>query len=113
YNFTATAEPGEPAHVAGNAAAHSVWYKWTAPEGGLYSFSTSGSSFDTVMAIYACPASGACTFANMTPVGSNDDTTFFDKTSKVNFRAFTGTKYVIAIDGKNGATGTTSLSWRQ
>ncbi len=49
----------------------------------------------------------------MTPVGSNDDTTFFDVTSKVNFRATAGTTYLIAVDGKNGATGTIELSWRQ
>ncbi len=112
YNTTATAEAGEPAH-AGNTAAKSVWYSWNGPADGLYSFSTSGSSFDTVMAIYACPASGTCTFANMTPVGANDDTTNFDTSSKVNFRAAAGTRYIIAIDGKNGASGTIVLSWRQ
>ncbi|HQZ95644.1 MAG TPA: choice-of-anchor Q domain-containing protein [Pyrinomonadaceae bacterium] len=114
-NTNASAQNGEPAH-AGNPASKSVWYAWTTPalSSGLYSFSTSGSSFDTVMAIYACPtpASG-CTFANMTLVGSNDDTTFYDVTSKVNFRATAGTTYLIAIDGKNGASGTIELSWRQ
>ncbi len=113
-NTTATAENGEPTH-AGSPATSSVWYRYTpaANASGLYSFSTSGSSFDTVMAIYACPPEGACTFANMTPVGSNDDTTFFDITSKVNFRADGGTTYMIAVDGKNGASGTVILSWRQ
>ncbi len=112
YNTTATSDAGEPP-VGGNVPAKSVWYSWTAPESGLYSFSTSGSSFDTVMAIFACPSSGECTFASLIPVGSNDDTTFFDKTSKVNFRATEGTEYRIAVDGKNGASGTIELSWRQ
>jgi len=112
YNTTATAEAGEPTH-AGNPPAKSVWYKWTAPAGGLYSFSTSGSSFDTVMEIYECPASGGCSFANMTSVGANDDTTSFDTTSKVNFRATGAAQYYIAIDGKNGASGTIELTWRQ
>jgi Tol biopolymer transport system component len=112
YNTGATAEQSEPAH-GGKPAAKSVWYRWTAPaEAGLYSFSTSGSSFDTVMAIYACPASGDCTLANIMPVGSNDDTTGFDKTSKVNFRATANTTYYIAVDGKNGATGTIQLSFQ-
>jgi len=113
-NTDASAEPGEPAH-AGNTAARSVWYSFTPPAGasGLYSFSTSGSTFDTVMAIYACPASETCSFSNMRLVGSNDDTTSFDRTSKVNFRADAGTRYVIAVDGKNGTTGAISLSFMQ
>lgn len=112
YNTGATAEPpSEPAH-AGKPAAKSVWYRWTAPAAaGLYSFSTSGSSFDTVMAIYACPTVGDCSLASIAPVGSNDDTTAFDKTSKVNFRASANTTYYIAVDGKNGASGTIQLSF--
>jgi uncharacterized delta-60 repeat protein len=113
YNTAASAENGEPAHAAGQPAQRSVWYSWAAPANGLWSFSTSGSSFDTVMAIYRCPATGACTLANMVQVGSNDDTTAFDTTSKVNFRADQGRTYMIAVDGKNGATGTIELSWRQ
>ncbi len=113
YNTTATAEMNEPLHAA-NPVARSVWYFWSPPVGtsGLYSFTTSGSSFDTVMAIYACPATGTCSFANITRVGSNDNTTFYDKSSKVNFRANSGTRYMIAIDGKTGATGATQLAWR-
>ncbi|HQZ95643.1 MAG TPA: Calx-beta domain-containing protein [Pyrinomonadaceae bacterium] len=113
YNLSATAEAGEPAHAAINAA-KSVWYSWTTPaaSSGLYSFTTSGSDFDTVMAVYSCPASGVCSFANITAVGANDDTTFYDNTSKVNFRAVAGTRYMIAVDGKNGASGSIQLSWR-
>lgn len=114
FNTNATAEASEPAHAGGGNPAKSVWYKWTAPgRAGLYSFTTSGSSFDTVMAIYACPEIGACSLANITPVGSNDDTTRFDKTSKVNFRAAAGATYYIAVDGKNGDEGTIQLSFQQ
>lgn len=112
-NTNASSQSGEPAH-AGNTPSKSVWYVWTAPSNGLWSFSTSGSSFDTVMAVYACPAGlDGCSFTNLTLVGSNDDTTFFDSTSKVNFRADRDKTYLIAIDGKNGASGTIELSWRQ
>jgi subtilisin-like proprotein convertase family protein len=112
YNTGATGESGDP--IIGGIPVRSVWYSWTAPAGSnsLYSFTTSGSSFDTVMAIYLCPASGACTLANMTRVGFNDDTINYDKTSKVNFRAIAGRRYMIDVDGKNGATGTIQLSWR-
>ncbi|MGI8495939.1 MAG: hypothetical protein ACR2L1_11620, partial [Pyrinomonadaceae bacterium] len=52
YNTNATTEQNEPAHD-GRINTHSVWFKWTSPpEAGLHSFSTSGSDFDTVMAIY-------------------------------------------------------------
>ena len=117
-NTTATGpEAGEPAHN-GQTAAKSVWYSWTTPAGGagLYTFTTSGSNFDTVMAVYSCPPSGACNVGSpLTPVGSNDNTATFDKTSKVNFLATTGTRYMIAIDGKTinqvTASGTINLSW--
>jgi YVTN family beta-propeller protein len=114
-NGGASTQTGEPPIVPGNAPSHTVWYSFTPPAGrsGLYSFSTSGSDFDTVMAAYQCPTANPCTFAEMSPVVANDDTTNFDRTSKVNFRAAAGTRYMIAVDGKNGATGSIQLSWRQ
>src|SRR6185295_16929232 len=50
-NAGATAEAGEPAH-AGSPAAASLWWEWTAPASGLVSLSTSGSDYDTVLAVY-------------------------------------------------------------
>lgn len=114
YNTGATAEPNETSH-AGSNAARSVWYRWTPAAGadGLYSFTTSGSSFDTVMDIYSCPTTGACSLSNIKLVGSNDNTTRFDKSSKVNFRAAVGTVYYIVVDGKNGASGTIQLAFKR
>ncbi len=106
-NTNATFEAGEPVH-AGSTAARSVWYKWTAPTGDLYSFTTSGSDFDTVMAIYTGPSVG-----NLTRIAENDDTTYFDQTSKINFRPTAGTEYYIAIDGRNGSSGSIVLVYRQ
>jgi len=112
---SAQTQAGEPAIVPGNAPAHSVWYSFTPAAGtsGLYSFTTSGSDFDTVMGVYRCPAAAPCAFGEMTLLGANDDTTNFDTTSKVNFRAQAGIRYMIAVDGKNGETGSLRLSWRQ
>ena len=64
-----------------------------------------------MMEIYSCSA--GCSFATLTSVGANDDTTTFDVTSKVNFRATAGTQYAIAVDGRNGATGSIQLAWHQ
>ena len=104
-NTNATTEPNEPPH-GGSAAARSVWYRWTAPTSDLYSFTTSGSTFDTVMAIYTGTSVGS-----LTRIAENDDTTSFDQTSKINFRAAAGTVYYIAIDGKNGQSGSIVLSY--
>lgn len=114
FNSNATAQAGEPAH-AGLAATSSVWYIWSTPAGqeGLYSFTTSGSSFDTVLSVYACPVTGSCSFSNIQAVSSNNDTTEFDLTSKVNFKAGAGRTYMIAVDGNDGATGTINLTWRK
>jgi Ca2+-binding RTX toxin-like protein len=45
----ATTELGEDVF----AALQSVWYEWTPPVDGTYKFSTVGSGFDTLMAIYS------------------------------------------------------------
>jgi subtilisin-like proprotein convertase family protein len=113
-NTGASTEAGEPDHgslpnqaqaLSPTGGGHSVWYKWTAPTSGTYSFTTSGSTFDTLLAVYRGAA-----FGDLALVGRNDDTTNFDVTSKINFIAQAGTEYKIAVDGKNGATGSIQLS---
>jgi len=49
-NNFATKEPGEP-NIAGEPGASSVWYVWTAPASGIVTFSTIGSSFDTLLGV--------------------------------------------------------------
>ena len=46
-------------------------------------------------------------------VASNDDASWGTTTSRVRFKAFRDTTYRIAVDGKNGASGSLVLSWRQ
>jgi hypothetical protein len=106
-NVNATAEAGEPAH-AGVPAAHSVWYRWIATDTGLFSFTTSGSNFDTTMGVYTGTSVSA-----LTEIASNDDSAAFDPTSRVVFHADQGTTYYIAIDGRNDSTGYINLIWRQ
>lgn len=98
----ATKEPGEPAHV-GNSGGRSVWWTWTPPATGPVTIRTSGSSFDTLLAVYTGNAVGA-----LAQVAANDD---FGAglTSQVTFTATQGTPYRIAIDGYNGASGTIAL----
>jgi len=101
----ATSESGEPAH-AGAAASASLWWRWTAPATGTVSFSTAGSSFDTVLAVYTGSA-----IASLATVAANDDGGG-SGSSALSFTAVAGTTYMLAVDGKAGARGTASLSWQ-
>ena len=47
----ATKEAGEAAH-GGNRGGTSVWFQWHAPATGDVAFNTSGSGFDTLLAVY-------------------------------------------------------------
>ena len=98
-NVYATAEPGEPEH-GGTAAAHSVWYSWTAPTSGVKQISAEGSEVFPVLSVYTGSSVSA-----LTPVaGTAGDYT-------LRFTAAAGTQYRIAVDGYYGAQGSIVLSW--
>src|SRR6185503_1322970 len=59
-NTGATKQSGEPTH-AGDAGGRSVWWSWTAPFTGSVIMRTTGSSFDTLLAIYTGDAIAALT----------------------------------------------------
>jgi hypothetical protein len=108
-NLGATREAGEPFH-AYNLGGASVWYKWQAPSTGTVDFTTSGSSFDTTLAVYRGTSVGA-----LSEVASNDETSETVSTSRVTFDAVAGTVYYVAVDGYNDGTttaqGSVSLNW--
>ncbi|MCP4345483.1 MAG: DUF1416 domain-containing protein [Desulfobacterales bacterium] len=111
-NAEATKETDEPDH-AGNSGGKSVWWEWTAPEIGYFSFDTYGSSFDTLLAVYSISG-----FDSLTEVISNDNYWFgnnddwIDKyNSGLIFQAQSGVRYCIAVDGKTGKTGNIVLNW--
>ncbi|HEV7406592.1 MAG TPA: IPT/TIG domain-containing protein [Chthoniobacteraceae bacterium] len=103
-NLAASKEPGEPNH-AGNSGGASVWFNWTAPTTGTYTFATSGSSFDTLLGIYT-----GSTVSSLTTIVSSDDAGT-STGSIASFSAVMGTTYHIAVDGYNGARGSLSLIW--
>lgn len=100
----ATKQAGEPKH-AGNVGGRSVWYRWTAPSDGYVTFDLAGSNFDTVMGAYRGWSVDALTL-----MAANDDVGA-RLSSRVRFAASRGVTYFIAVDGFNGASGTTSISW--
>jgi hypothetical protein len=104
-NVFATRETGEPAH-AGEAGGHSLWYCWTAPSTGPFTFDTRGTRFDTLLAIYQGTSVTA-----LTPVAADDDSGP-SLTSRVTFLASAGTTYRIVVDGKAATSGTFTLNWR-
>jgi Lysyl oxidase len=107
YNVGGSKEALEPAH-AGDVGGHSIWYRWTAPATGPVGFDTAGSDFDTTLAVYT-----GTVVTNLTTIASNDDDIGGAGlvTSRLWFKAISGTTYRIAVDGFGGAVGNVSLHW--
>ncbi len=105
-NLGATRETGEP-EIAGNPGGASVWWAWQAPGNGTYTFSTAGSSFDTIEAVCTGTAVNV-----LTVIASNDDYGT-SVTSSVTFTATAGTIYYINVDGYDGAEGAITLTWEE
>ncbi|MBI1195581.1 MAG: S8 family serine peptidase [Gammaproteobacteria bacterium] len=102
-NIDATKENGEPSH-AGVSGGKSLWWSWTAPLNGVVDLSTTGSDFDTLLAIYQGSAPTA-----LTQVAANNDAPPAN-TSALSFTASAGATYRIAVDGVAGATGIAVLN---
>ena len=102
-NVDASSEAGEPQH-AGSAPAKSVWWSWTATSTGTCNLSTTGSGFDTVLAVYQGSTVGA-----LTAVASNDNASSGVITSSLSFPVTSGAVYRIAVDGKSAASGVITL----
>lgn len=105
-NSNATRESNEPSNLRDVA----VWWRWTAPQNGTYTFDTAGSDFDTFLAVYTGTRLGATDF---TTIASNDDADNLGTRSRVTITARAGTTYHIAVSGYGGATGTINLNWAQ
>lgn len=107
-NFCATSEPGEPSH-GGSTAGNTVWWSWTAPSSGRYSFSTEGSFFDTVLAVYTGNAVDALSL-----IAENDDLDS-ESWSYLEFDAGQGIVYSLAVAGgedeNNNIDGNIRLNW--
>lgn len=89
----AAKEPGEPNH-AGNAGGNSVWWTWTAAGSGAVTLTTTGSTFNTLLAVYT-----GTSLSNLTLVASHNGS-YND--SRVTFDATQDTAYVIAVDEEAG-----------
>jgi subtilisin family serine protease len=104
-NNNATAETGEPIHAGRANARSSVWWSYTPTSSGQVTINTTGSSFDTVLAVYTGAAIGS-----LTPVASNDDIAPGNGQSRVTFQGTSGTSYAIAVAGDEMAFGAITLN---
>lgn len=87
-------EPGERDH-GGELGGASIWWKWIAPASGYFQLDTTGSSFDTVLALYQGTELGQLTLLHE----NNDIWPAGIDASKVTFHALAGQEYQIAVDG--------------
>ena len=104
----ASGESGEPDHAGASGTLNSVWCKWTAPASGLVAIDTTGSLFDTTLAVYTGTAVNA-----LTSVAASDNIGAGNTTSRVTFTATAGITYAFAIDGAGATAGRYVLSWAQ
>ena len=104
-NTEATTENGEPRHSK-KRSGHSIWYRWRPDISGLTTLSLQGSSFDTLLGVYAGPS-----LTQLSEIESDDDRGGFS-TSRLEFNAVAGVDYMIAIAGFNEANGNILFSWQ-
>lgn len=90
----ATRETGEPGH-ASNAAGHSAWWTWTAPDDGLADWTATSTDFAPLLAIYRGTELAGLNRIAPGSVGSS-----------VNFRVRAGETVQLAVDAV-GAAGST------
>lgn len=120
-NAGATRERDEPRHGDRRGGA-SVWVSWIAPTHGVATFTTAGSSFDTLLGVYAYerelkggePGAPDPTkpFDGLRRIAEQDDDySAPGNASQVTFSVRAGVRYEIAVDGSGWATGTIGLNW--
>ncbi len=101
-NVNATLETGEPTTTAGRSGGKSVWFRWTAPASGSFTFSLTA-TFDSQLAVYTGTAVGSLSMiAESDPPGSGGDAVTFSTTQNTN--------YQLRIDGYQ-STGVFTLNW--
>jgi hypothetical protein len=89
-------------------AGASVWWSWTASQDGPVTIDTSGSGFDTRLAVYT-----GASVSSLELVAANDDIDLVIRQSRVRFQAAAGTEYQIAVDGYGLGIGSILLDVRQ
>jgi hypothetical protein len=110
-NRHASRENGEP-EIASEAAGKSLWWRWSCPRSGPVLLTTSGSSIDTLLAVYT-----GAGLPELQLVQSNDDPPGdlplglpTSLQAEVRFEGIAGQEYQIAIEGHGPNWGTIVVS---
>ncbi len=100
----ASRERGEPIRPGGGKT---VWFEWVAPDSGIVTFNSRGSTFD----VFLCAFTGV-EVNSLRLIACDDDFGGF-YTSAFQFNVVRGEKYQIQIDGfgRNGAGGEFTVRW--
>lgn len=101
----ATRQTSEPNHAGVGSGSGSIWYCWTAPTNGPFTFETTGSSFDTLLGVYTGATVGGLTLI------ASDNNSATNGASRVTLNAVSNTLYRIAVDGVSGQEGVVKLAW--
>jgi hypothetical protein len=105
----ATAEPGEPYTLFdADPSWPTVWWNYRAPGDGTLVVDTSGSNFDTFLAVFTGP-----TIDELTEIALNNDISGTDLDSRVTFPVSAGTTYRITVEGwQVSDSGDIVLNWQ-
>ena len=108
---TAGANPDGTASCGSSNSSPDVWYVYTATCNGQLTIDSCGSGFDTVLSVHAdgCPGTAATQLAN----GCSDNcsgTPCGGTASCVTVTVTKGTRYLVRVAGKSGASGAFTLN---
>jgi hypothetical protein len=112
----ATVDSTDP-NIDGQPPTATLWYRWTAPAGGWFTFDTSGSGVDTALGVYTNAATPALIDDSSADCGPSG---FFDNSgTSVRFLATGGSSYLVMTSGSNSFDPTAAslgggiqLNWR-
>lgn len=102
-----TKEPGEPDH-GGEKGGASAWLSFRASEEGVMLFNTAGTGFPHAVAVYTGPEN-AKSFADLKLVKATEGA---GDAAEIKFETEPGQIFHIALDGKDGASGTVRLAYK-
>ena len=103
-NISASGESGEPNHAGVSTPIASSWWSWSAPGDGRAFITTSGSDYDTTLAVYS-----GSSLSSLDLVSQNDDYDE-DLTSYVSFDTNAAQAFAIAVDGYAADEGNIALA---
>ncbi len=103
-------DPSEP-DACGVEGGASYWFTYSPPETGTLRLSTDGSTFDTVLAIYADDGR-SLGYQSLIQLSCDDNSGTNSRTSTLIVPVSGGTNYYIMVDGVNGTSGRINLTYK-